>query len=362
MNRKGLKHVVVVGSLFIVALAVLVYEKSKPNSSASKQEQNKTLYFRKNSSFSILQIADIHLGENSWTDWGPEQDVKTFRALDRIILDHYNENQEKNDAPDLIVLSGDQLTANNVNANATTYYEQLGNHLEQYQIPWVFVFGNHDDMPFLDPWKNQTEYPAKTSRKQLLETMQRFPHCLTYHGSPPSVFGVSNFWLPIVNEETADVEAFLLFLDTGGGSLPQQIDATQLDWIQDSSPKENVPIFAFQHIPTFEFQYLEDRCQGLHDDGVSALPNTTIVQTLANMSTFFLAVGHDHGSSYCCQWSNSRMHLCFGRHSGYGGYGHWERGSRVYRIERGDDNDMTWSSWVQLESGIIVDEYRPDDH
>jgi hypothetical protein len=42
-------------------------------------------------------IADIHLGEAQDTDWGPQQDWKTWNLLDKILL--------KWKHPDLIVLS-----------------------------------------------------------------------------------------------------------------------------------------------------------------------------------------------------------------------------------------------------------------
>jgi Calcineurin-like phosphoesterase len=83
--------------------------------------------------FKILQLTDIHLGEAANTDWGPRQDTKTWHLLDRVI------RMEK---PDLIVLSGDQLTANNVDANATVYYKLLGQHLSYYGVPWAMVCGN----------------------------------------------------------------------------------------------------------------------------------------------------------------------------------------------------------------------------
>jgi Calcineurin-like phosphoesterase len=80
--------------------------------------------------FKILQLADIHLGEAQDTEWGPRQDINTWRLLDRVIP------MEK---PDLIVLSGDQLTANNVDANATSYYRLLGQRLSYHGVPWAMV-------------------------------------------------------------------------------------------------------------------------------------------------------------------------------------------------------------------------------
>ena len=50
------------------------------------------------------------------TDWGPEQDEKTLVAL-ADLLDY--------EAPQLAVLTGDQLTGLNIDANATTVWDSI---------------------------------------------------------------------------------------------------------------------------------------------------------------------------------------------------------------------------------------------
>ena len=112
-----------------------------------------------------------------------------------------------------------------------------------------------------------------------------------------------------------------------------------------------------------------------------------------------LAVGQDHGSDYCCPYPPSEaeagttpagtIHLCFNRHSGYGGYdrttypgfgGNWTRGGRVYQLELtvGPQSDcdgggrdggvdgakrdptpsyrFSWRSWARLADGSRVSE------
>jgi hypothetical protein len=72
--------------------------------------------------------------------------------------------------------------------------------------------------------------------------------------------------------------------------------------------------------------------------------------------------GHDHGDDWCFKWEEglegmdlmgNGLNLCFGRHSGYGGYHRdWERGSRqiVIREERMGEVEV----WVRLEDGAVV--------
>ena len=96
--------------------------------------------------------------------------------------------------------------------------------------------------------------------------------------------------------------------------------------------------------------------------------------------------GHDHGDTWCRTWEAGRalhntsipgtgVHICFGQHSGYGGYGTWTRGARLVRvteaslqqaaaaaaaaaaatrIEDAGHRRPVVETWVRLESGDIV--------
>ncbi|CAJ1931674.1 unnamed protein product [Cylindrotheca closterium] len=131
----------------------------------------------------------------------------------------------------------------------------------------------------------------------------------------------------------------------------------------------------------------------IHLHGMAPLESDAgIVQALVEAKRYlFLAVGHNHGNDYFCPYHSSSennnnnsatimdetarrehfssaFHLCFGRHSGYGGYG---KGARVFELknrirfhdarEKGEPhneerNSIRWKSWVRLESGEIIDQ------
>jgi len=329
------------------------------------------------------ELIAVHLGEASWTDWGPEQDRKTFEVLDCVIP------EEK---PDLIVLSGDQLTANDVRLNATSYYSLLGQHLSRFGIPWCLIFGNHDDQAFEIRLPNGTiiKEPAETSRAELLAVDQGFPLSLTQAG-PKTVFGSSNYALdvhyPSAWENHAErtrpepnglVAMQLIFLDSGGGSLPQQLQQNQIDWFRRIYRNDTAAAAAFQHIPTYDFAYDGSLCHGMQKDPVDSVSKDPgIVHTLQQAgNVMWLGVGHNHGNDYCCRVnrtglepmpSSSRqmLALCFGRHSGYGGYNRgWDRGARIYQVflrRNVTQQSVTteWNSWARLESGEIIDRYAP---
>jgi len=72
--------------------------------------------------------------------------------------------------------------------------------------------------------------------------------------------------------------------------------------------------------------------------------------------------GHDHGDDWCFRWNETLpgmnltgngLNLCFGRHSGYGGYGSWTRGSRQILVTEESLKAGIVESWVRLETGDV---------
>jgi predicted phosphodiesterase len=277
---------------------------------------------------------------------------------------HFTDRYLSYEDPDLIVLTGDQLTANNVDANATAYYDLLARKLTSFGVPWAMIFGNHDDAPLekMNAEGSYDRYPAKTSRVQLAANDRRYFYSLTKIGDT-NLFATSNYWIDIHFKDR--VAARVLMLDSGGGTLEEEIAQNQIDWFwlhQVDYP--DVPIVAFQHIPSTanDFGYDSNTCIGTNaDDGVAPLSQDAgIVAALAAAgNVHVLGVGHNHGNDYCCK-NTDTLHLCFGRHSGYGGYSRVERGSRVYRLNLdADGNYIRFSSYVRLETGDIINKYDP---
>ena len=99
----------------------------------------------------------------------------------------------------------------------------------------------------------------------------------------------------------------------------------------------------FVHIPLWEY---EDAAKGGHcfgdeDDGITpTITNTGLFAALeAAPEVLAVFVGHDHCNDFCCRWGRSRnVELCFGHHSGWGGYdcsAEYGHGSRVIKFEKG---------------------------
>jgi len=342
----------------------------------------KTLSFRSNGKFKIVQFADLHYGEGEEVAWGPEQDRNSTRVMRKVLA------LEK---PDLVVFSGDQITGNNINKNATEYWRELLQPCIEGSYRWAIVFGNHDDLS-----------QADGTRKELMQFDKTFPLSLSQFG-PPQIHGVSNYFLPIFSNKTLQQdskltnnlnennnnnnnnnddnnnnygiseyqgqtpETLLYFLDSGGGTIPEVVYRDQVEWYMNTSKTlqskygKVIPALAFFHIPTVQYRWVymptNKKCFGMDDDGITPqLTDNGLITAFQDMKDVrAVFVGHDHGNDWCCQYGGNNnkqvIVLCFGRHSGYGGYGNWARGARVVEI-----TERPWSSktWVRMEDGSII--------
>ncbi|KAH9313888.1 hypothetical protein KI387_022515, partial [Taxus chinensis] len=344
---------------------------------ANAQAAKKLGFASANSRFRIAIFADLHYGENAWTDWGPLQDHKSNRVMSNV-LDIEN--------PDFVLYLGDVITANNLPIrNATKYWEQAILPARSRNIPWASVFGNHDDMAFEwpDEWFGGLGVPSiqcpdsslatgveqmgdcyfqQTTRIDLFEmdTKQNLSH--SSYG-PRSLWpSVSNYVLEIASyNHPKSPAALLYFLDSGGGSYPELISKSQATWFQQTAAKRNpsssIPEIVFWHIPSQAYKNIAPRvgipishpCVGsINIEPVAPqAAEWGIMDTLTKRTSVkAVFVGHNHGLDWCCP--HKSLWLCFSRHTGYGGYGNWPRGARILELV---EEPSTLKSWIRMEDG-----------
>ncbi|KAF4440272.1 hypothetical protein FALBO_17346, partial [Fusarium albosuccineum] len=67
--------------------------------------------------------------------------------------------------------------------------------------------------------------------------------------------------------------------------------------------------------------------------------------------------------TWCYRWDEqlagmnvegNGLHLCYGQHSGYGGYGDWIRGAREIVVSQDKLADLVVDTHIRLESGDVV--------
>jgi len=293
--------------------------------------------------FRIVQIADVHLGESAEAD---EQSLSMIGGL-----------LDLEQSVSFAVLSGDQLTGQYVESNATELWRTLTDVLSQRSIPHTACLGNHDAERYqtaaqreaqreahltkAEEEKIQAEPGAATSRGELLRADMQLPLSLSATAPAALTPATSTYVIDVLLPEGHIPLLTLIHLDTGGGGVPQTVGFDQVAWLQTELKTRRQsygtavpPVIIFQHIPldAFNKAWQEGHCIGsrlqtirspyeashnLIEGGEAALK---ALSHLWSISAEVLAVftGHDHGNDFCC--TLNATNLCYARKSGMGGY------------------------------------------
>lgn len=305
------------------------------------------------------------------------------------------------ESPALTVLNGDLITGENTFlTNSTVYVDQIVAPLVERGLTWASVYGNHDS-------------DFNISREGILARERLWPNARTKQMVNIPKAGVSNYYLPVYGADCAGCkcapELLLWFFDSRGGFLFQQqdaegnrvgqedwVDVSVVEWFQQTNArlvarhKKAIPSLAFVHIPTNASQALQTEARvdpnhqpGIDDDymlaqqgqgwcadgrndgtceyGGQDVPFMQAITTTPGLMAIFS--GHDHGDTWCYKWegvlpgmtvAGNGLNVCFGQHSGYGGYGTWTRGARQVLVTQSKLKDLEVDTWIRLETGEAV--------
>jgi hypothetical protein len=323
------------------------------------------------------------------------QDINSVKVLNKVL--------DYEASLDLVVLNGDLITGENTyKENATTYIDQIVGPMVSRSLPWASTYGNHD-----------SDY--NISRGAILEREQQWPNARTKQMVFGPNTGVTNYYLPVYGSDCKSADGtgctpslLLWFFDSRGGFLYQQKDPSgnrvgQPDWVDESVVAwytttsaalqqqygRIIPSLAFVHIPVNASLALQGkgvdshRQPGINDDvplaqqaggwcadgsnapgcnyGGQDVPFMRAITSTPGLMALFS--GHDHGDTWCYKWdsqlpgmafSGNGLNLCFGQHSGYGGYGNWIRGARQVKITEEQLKSLAVNTYIRLESGASV--------
>ncbi|EXK76885.1 hypothetical protein FOQG_18381 [Fusarium oxysporum f. sp. raphani 54005] len=334
------------------------------------------LQFKKNGTFQIAIFSDMHFGQYEST-MGPEPDRNSVEVI-RKVLDY--------DTPDLVVLNGDLINGDSTYAhNSTHYIDQIVEPMVNRSLTWASTYGNHDhnyNIAGDDILDREQIWPGSRTQKMVNETMS----------------GTTNYYLAVYPAnciDTTDCSPRLLlwFFDSRGGNYYQGtsqqnwVDQSVVDWFNTTSTEltnkhnKTIPSLTFVHVPinaSIAFQeqvgVRKNYQPGINDDppvpqqgygwcangtptydcsyGGQDVPFMEALVTIPRIIGLFY--GHDHGNTWCYRWNRkldgmaikgNGIHLCYGQHSGYGGYGDWIRGAREIIV--------TEESWTIMRSTPI---------
>ncbi|OEL37778.1 putative inactive purple acid phosphatase 16 [Dichanthelium oligosanthes] len=363
-------------ALTVAGLRPTTTDRGHP-SAAGADDRRPPLRFGSGGGFKVALFADLHYGENAWTDWGPAQDAGSDRVMAAVL------DAEK---PDFVVYLGDLVTANNLPIpNASLYWDRAVSAARGRGVPWASVFGNHDDMPFEWPpeWFSPDGVPPLrcpppasttasgedqgcsfrgTPRIDLI-TAEICKNRLSYSSNGPKDLwpGVSNYVLQVLSRAHDDPALLMYFLDSGGGSYTEVVSSGQVKWFQSQSqflnPNGRIPELIFWHIPSTAYVKVAPKAKSeIRKPCVGSINKEDVAPQTAEWgmmdalskrpSVKAIFVGHNHGLDWCCPYE--KMWLCFARHTGYGGYGNWPRGARIIQIT---ENPFSTVSWIRMENG-----------
>ncbi|KAJ6129513.1 hypothetical protein N7512_002293 [Penicillium capsulatum] len=342
------------------------------------------LTFAKDGTFHITLFEDLHMGEKASSPAGPEQDAKSIAVMNRVLASEY---------PDLVVLNGDLITGDHLSKDTSTHYiDLIVQPLLDHNLTWAATYGNHDSAYNLD-------------RDALLKREQGWPNSRTRKMVQGRDAGVTNYYLPIYASGDTDgagaPEMLLWFFDSRGGTYYQEhknqptwVDKSVAEWFTKTNDElvhkynKEIPSLIFVHIPTrvslvtqTEIDLDPSREPGMNhdkpmfyqaenycDDGrqnhkCKGGQDMPFVEAIANTTGVVGVISaHDHGLSWCRTWDDQLpgipdgkgTKLCFGQHTGYGGYGSWIRGSRQIVLTDSKLADKDFDTWIRLETGEIT--------
>lgn len=134
----------------------------------------------KNGRFRMLIISDLH--------YRPGEDGRTIKALTKLI---------DTAKPDFIFMNGDITGGRSEKEEFVSLLSDVASPIEQRNIPWAHVFGNHDESPGLEKVYQQSVF-------------ERYPHCVSMAG-PEKLPGVGNYFLPVYDKDGNVVFGFWAF-------------------------------------------------------------------------------------------------------------------------------------------------------
>ena len=196
--------------------------------------------------FRIMHITDTH-----YTDFPFEESI----AFIGKALDDYQ--------PDLVVFGGDNIKGwfdTSMQLGVKAAIDQLVAPLEERNIPFTFVYGNHDWEAYLCPKTAQNRMYAAHS------------NCIMPDGYSTALRAANGNI--IIKDSSGEKNIFNLWLLDSGTIIKtnnkrvQSVNSVQLSWYKRTSDKlakqnggKPVPSLVFQHFPVQEITYIFDEAE-----------------------------------------------------------------------------------------------------
>ncbi len=301
----------------------------------------KTLKFRQDGTFKVMQLTDIHYTDDDKTDH------RSVALVCQCI------EKEK---PDFIMVTGDAVYGPDNLKNL----DKVMAPLVESKIPWSYVFGNHD-------------VEENSDERTLFSRLEKMDGFIGYDDRE-AIDGYGSHILPIYGNDGGMPWA-VAGIDSGNYNPIEEIGGyayvtpNQIRWYENQMKEleerqKDFSVLAFQHIPVPEIEdvWKFERCFGVKRDGFgSPLVNSgQCLSMVKDGHTKGLFFGHDHVNSFWGDYYG--LILGYGRKSGYGNYGAEDflYGCRMFVLK--EDDTHRFETYEYLENDRYVREpwkYQP---
>lgn len=260
--------------------------------------------------YKILQITDVHILNDE------KKDAKAFKTITAMV---------ETTNPDMIILTGD-LTSEKENFTA---FKTGCAFLESFNIPWAFVFGNHEGLD-IKYEENEVLDPEKIADRQTLsDYLESLPNCI-YEAGDENTDGMGNYYYN-VTDDNGKVITSLIMMDShsydeeNGGY--DHFNDNQIEWYENTiksiakdvngDESKVVPSLAFFHVPMQEYMTAYDEAKATDnllwgfrfpkEDGTPAVDDQMFEKMEELGSTKGCFAGHDHMNNFSVMKNGIRL-------------------------------------------------------
>ena len=317
-----------------------------------------TLRTDENGKFRVLVISDVQCTGEKLPDF--------IKENIKILVDR--------EAPQLVLFLGDNSFNISNEETLYSYLTDMTSYVEEKQIPWAHVYGNHDD---------ENEGLDKAIQQRIYES---FEWCVS-RSVEADVYGVGNYVLPVLDNEGDEVVFNLFAFDSGSYLSSELVDEimpeksiysgyskgiydyirnTQVEWYEQTSQKmedyygKKIPAIAYFHIPLQE-NYLawvnrgSLEYEGEKREYITASPiNSGLFNTMVERGDVKAVItGHDHTNDYAIDYRGIK--LCSSATVGNHFYYDDDMiGGRVIVFDKNNEKNITtYMSYIGEHNGRI---------
>jgi len=272
---------------------------------------------------SILQITDLHLLYGI-----DDYDRKTLRGIETLV---------SRNPYDLVVISGDLV----MSTSAPSLFGKLIKFMDGLDVPWTFVFGNHET--------DYQDYPV------FLNQLTGLDNLLFKVGPQMEYGGVGNFRIQFMKEDAVFYTLYLMDSHTEEAVYTEEegiygyFSDAQVSWYEEHVQDDVSDSVMIMHIPLREYMNPVDYDGVFLEDKVYAQgKNTGMFDKIVEYGkTKGVFVGHDHLNNF--SFVKDGVLLAYGQITGYNAYGYLNRGGRVIHI---DDLGLMTSFIVYIDEEV----------